>query len=600
MITPTPAPGPPTAAGPLGERGIALVMVLLLTLVLSALLLGAAMVAMNAGLIRRYSERLAIAESAALAGLEEGRSRLNGNRALYPDSSGYAVLENGVPVMDATGTPIPGLLRWTYAGPSGVTSGQFGVFGSILSEVRDPRGIRVVRRLEVHEESFARYAYFTDFEPSGICFGAGDQIFGPVHSNANLCIYSSGARFRDVVRTAGVISGSQHGTFDMGFETNVSPIAMPSLADLQKLKSQAIPGRMSFVSPAGGAAEQARLRIEFVGVDLNGDGDITDEDEGFIRVYRGTAGNEGYVVASRTAPITSSPNCGDTQGPHAPLFLAAAQHAPPTTESAQASLANASARCYLGGDPVLTNGFLPVTPNNRGEWLPWTGPVDPRVIAARGAEAAYLHPITRPLNPDFKGVIYVEGKVAVSGTVRSRVTLAASGNVIIADNVRQATDPAVGSCGDILGIVSGGNILIADNSLNAPVCINPNTCTPANSWRTMRPAGNQDEFVHAVLLTLNRFLVQNHATGPTNRESCGATRWGRGCLNLTGGIIQRTRGPVGTTAGTGNLKRYSYNACAQTDPPPYFPTTGRFSRNRFYVMNPSGFDPAAWYSLYQQ
>jgi hypothetical protein len=57
---------------------------------------------------------------------------------------------------------------------------------------------------------------------------------------------------------------------------------------------------------------------------------------------------------------------------------------------------------------------------------------------------------------------------------------------------------------------------------------------------------------------------------------------------------------VGTTGGTGNLKRYSYNACALTEPPPYFPTTGHFARNRFYELNPVGFNVATWFATYQQ
>ncbi|MED5198237.1 MAG: hypothetical protein VYB51_00400, partial [Gemmatimonadota bacterium] len=39
----------------------------------------------------------------------------------------------------------------------------------------------------------------------------------------------------------------------------------------------------------------------------------------------------------------------------------------------------------------------------------------------------------------------------------------------------------------------------------------------------------------------------------------------------TGGIIQDTRGAVGTGVGTGYVKRYSLDACAATEPPPYLP-----------------------------
>jgi len=90
------------------------------------------------------------------AGLEQARSAMNANDSLYPDS-GYVVYENGVTVTDAAGQTIPGITRWTYVGPTGVTSGQYGVFGSIVTIVRDATGSQVVRRLEVMQESFAKY-----------------------------------------------------------------------------------------------------------------------------------------------------------------------------------------------------------------------------------------------------------------------------------------------------------------------------------------------------------------------------------------------------------------------------------------------------------
>jgi hypothetical protein len=573
------------------ERGIALITALLLVFVLSALMLGGASMSLNAGLIRRFGERATIAHDAALAGLEEGRSRLNGDAGLYPDS-GFTVLEDSVQVLDAAGAVIPNLARWTWAGPSGASSGEFGVFGSAISVVRDRGNIQVVRRLEMNQESFAKYAYFTDFEPSTIAFGGGDQIFGPVHSNDFLRIYSSGARFRDNVRTAQTMIGEEYGTFDRGYEENVSPIPLPTMTALAKLQAQATIGNMVFTGYATGAYGAARTRIEFVAVDLNVDGDVTDEDEGFIRVYEAVAGNESFAAARRPATITDTRNCGDFQGPHAPNFSAALAH--PTTggHTRLNSLGDAGARCFLGGDNTLTNGFVAV--NADGRWIPWAGPIDPRVTAARPADAGFLHPITRTLNPNFKGVIYVTGKVMISGTVRGRVTLASPTAIIVADNVRLATDPSVGICDDILGLVAGADVIVSDNTLNAPVNVQGTT------WRTMRPVGNQDEVIHAVVMALNIFTVENYSAGPTNRENCGTTVWGRGCLALTGGIIQRTRGAVGTSGGTGNLKRYQYNACAYTDPPPYFPTTGRFARNRFYDIDPVGFTVQDWFARYQQ
>jgi hypothetical protein len=49
---------------------------------------------------------------------------------------------------------------------------------------------------------------------------------------------------------------------------------------------------------------------------------------------------------------------------------------------------------------------------------------------------------------------------------------------------------------------------------------------------------------------------------------------------------------VGTSGGTGFTKRYSYDRCAIMSPPPYFPTTGRFTDSRYYELDPVGFNVA--------
>jgi hypothetical protein len=588
------------------ERGIALITVLLLAFALSALALGAAMMSMNTGLIRRYNERFAVVTDAALAGLEEGRSKLNGTAGLYPDS-GYVTLENGVAVRDANNTVIPGLTRWTWAGPSGISSGQYGIFGSIISRVTDNTNIQVVRRLEITQSSFAKYAYFSTIEGT-IVFGGGDQITGPLHSNDDIEVHSSGARFRDEVRTAGTVVGAAYGTFDKGYTTGVPPIPMPTMTDLTKLRTQAQAGNTYFTGYTTGNYGEARTRIEFVAVDLNNNGSLTDDDEGFIRVYQGVNGNEPFVSASRPGSgyqptSTSVRNCGDWAGSGGGTFLAAASHTGSTSSphnhtsttltNANASLNAASSKCYLGGDPNLTNGW--VASNGDGAWLPWTGAVDSRLVAKVGAsQATYYHPITRALNPNFKGVIYVDGKVVISGTVRGRVTLVSPSQIIIGDDVKQSIDPSLGICDDILGLFSGDDIVVADNMLNTPLQL------PSSSWKTMKAYGNQDEYIHAVILALDIFTANNYNAGPQTQEACDGSNWGRGCLRISGGLIQRTRGAVGTTAGYGYLKRYTYNTCGLSDPPPYFPTTGYFSRNRFYEINPIGFNVASWFATYQQ
>ncbi|HEX8430955.1 MAG TPA: hypothetical protein VF625_06685, partial [Longimicrobium sp.] len=205
MTLPQHKAAPPSRAA--GEEGAALLMVLFLLSVVAIVSLTAVAISSNSALINMYEDRQDLLESVADAGLENGRALLNSNPKLFPDT-GYVTLENGAVVTDVTGKTIPGVKRWTYAGPTGVSSGQYGVFGTLLSVTEAPNGTRLVRRLDVVQESFARYAYFTDVE-GAILFGGGDRISGPVHTNDAIQIASSGASFHGPggVTTAKTITG---------------------------------------------------------------------------------------------------------------------------------------------------------------------------------------------------------------------------------------------------------------------------------------------------------------------------------------------------------------------------------------------------------
>jgi hypothetical protein len=284
------------------------------------------------------------------------------------------------------------------------------------------------------------------------------------------------------------------------------------------------------------------------------------------------------------ANITISTICGDF---HAGVFRSAAVH-PLGGHNANTALSSASRRCFLGGSPELTGGVF-TADDPTGRWLQWPGAVNPTLAALRPLEAPYLFPITRALNPNFKGVIYVDGDVVISGVLRGRVTVAATGNIVIGDDIIYATQNPT-SCNDILGLFAGVDVVISDNTINAPFQLGG-----ANPWRTYDDTG--DEFVNGIVLALGVFTVENYNQAPgAGAEACQGQPWGRGCLFLTGGIIQFQRGPVGTTGGTGNSKRYAYNQCGLTDPPPYFPTTGRFDRGRYYEVNPVNFNVANLYA----
>jgi hypothetical protein len=564
------------------ERGFALIMTVLVVVIVGSLVAGATLIGTNHLLVNNFYDRTSQLGMVADAGLEWARARLNGTDSIYPDS-GYVVIENGVTVTDGLGNTIPGVRRWIYAGPSGITSGQYGVFGSVVSVVQDAGGGRVIRRSQVYQESFSKYAYFTDIEPSSISFGGGDVIFGPVHSNSPIKIFSSGATFMGPVRTAQNVPTPQYGTFMQGYQEYVSAIPMPSTADLTKLQAQATIGGTAFVGNSSGATGEATTRIEFIAIDLNADGDQSDDNEGFIRVYQST--NAPWVTA--TGNEEASDQCGDV---HAGVFITTNAHPGATGHSKQQALQSATRRCYLGGSDQIA-GVFRATTDGYGQWLQNPAGVHPLVAALvpPRADAAYLFPITRAANPNFKGVVHVTGRVVLSGRVRGRVTVAATDDIIFGDDITYVTDPAAGTCVDMVGYFAGDDVIMANNAINAPRQIG------TGSYYTLDDT--RDEFIHGTVLALSIFTVQNYDTGSTNAEPCQSTTWGRGCLFLTGGIIQSTRGAVGTGSGTGNLKRYSYDACGATSPPPYFPTTGVFARGQQYQVDPVGFNIDTYFAM---
>lgn len=577
------------------RRGIALITVLLVALVIASLMVVGTMLGTNSSLVVKYRERTNLLRWAADAGLEEARARINADKSLYP-ADGYTVLENNAVVRDASGAIIPDITRTVYVGPTGITSGQYGVQGSAVAIVKDKAGNTVVRRNKLQQESFAKYAYFTDNEGDDIVFASGDQIYGPVHSNDYIEIHSSGATFFGPVTTAKTVIGASNGTFKQGYKEKTKPIPFPETADLQKLKVQAAAGKMVITSTNNGGAGEATTRIEFLSLDLNGDKDSTDADEGFIRVYQSS--DYRYVTAALPSDYSSnglrnSLNCGDVSSEHSGAyknkFMAADLHSSSGSHDWQDALGSGS-KCYLGGDEELNGGVF-VADDGKGKWLKWPGTVSPKVSAVR-ADAEYLWPIGRALNPTWKGVIYVDGKVAISGKVRGQVTLAATGNIIIVDDLRYQTDAGAQTCNDILGLFSGKDVVVANNTINAP-----QKYKSSSSYYSREPDKDYDEIIQAVILALDVFTVEDYDEGSTSTEKCEGKSTGRGCLRLTGGIIQNTRGAVGLTDGHGYVKRYSYDACAANSPPPYFPTTGHFIKDRFFEVDPTGFDIDEYFKL---
>jgi hypothetical protein len=623
-------------------------MALLMALVVASLAVGAIMLSGTTNLIGRFHVKDAEMRAAADAGIEWARDTLNGTTTILPQF-GFVTLVNAQPVRDASGTIIPGYTRSVFAGRSGATTGQFGVFASVISRIDDNAGRAVVvRRGELTQESFAKFARFDDTTISSVQFRNGIQVFGPIHTNGVLYVGSSPgnpAIFHGPATTASTINAAANGVWRVGYRENVARINMPSPADLATLEVYSDLGQTSLVGGAvGTGVYNPQVRVEFVPVDINNDGDFTDENEGFMRVYRAdntTANHLNYVTARRwnagsaSDPNVLSPNCGDVAGG---VFMSAAAHtngtpAPhnhdlgSTLRNQRASLRSANRRCYLGGDPRLTNGWQTVTgaPGNYGRWIKWPGYGAGNAPAAVnnknihpgmgggttggvGGMADYLWPINRPFNPNFKGVIYVEGSVGVSGVLRGQVTIATTSNIMLADDLTLVTPPgSVPDCdqngavySDILGLLTPHFMILEDNNVNAPFFTTAPAGGAASYWTNYDDSA--DETLHAAVLTLNSVLSEDIFNGSDNSHVCAGANIGRGCFNMVGAAIQgKNAGRMASSGGgaTGWNPQWTYDRCDGIKPPPYFPTTGRYFENRYYEIDPVGFTVAGWFAANQ-
>ncbi len=186
------------------RRGMALLTVMLVAIVGGVIALASAMMVMSGTLVQAASDRASAVDDAALAGLEEARNRLNARLDSIP-VTGYSTIESNASVANGFG-----VRRTTWVARIGnadslANAGEFGVQGEIVSQAIDAGGNVAIRRSLVNQQSFARYAYFTDQSKNAngsiLWFANGWTAQGPLHSNDSLYIYNGPAPqaiFKDV------------------------------------------------------------------------------------------------------------------------------------------------------------------------------------------------------------------------------------------------------------------------------------------------------------------------------------------------------------------------------------------------------------------
>ncbi len=641
------------------ERGVALVLTLLITLAIAALAVGGVMVAGSGTLTAKFSAKEAALHSLSDAGLELARDSINRAPTILPDT-GYIQIVPASTIIDAQGNTVSGYTRSVYAGKTGgrtggpATAGQYGSnFMSIVSVINDPRGSVAARRGLFTQESWSRFAVAINNWSGTAVYGCAESIAGPFHSN-NVLRLQSGCTtpkvgFFGPVTVVTSINNPTSGNFTQGSITGATPLAWPTAAQFATMQQYAqdadVAGGDYDITSAGPAnGNRPCTRLDFQVLDSNGDG-VIQWDEGYVRVLKcvtdgvatstdsaanfvtGRRWNENPAILSAlgvttlTDPNIRSPNCGGvpaasgrgwTTARNLYADLAAlGRTATQIRDTIRSALTSGPRRCFMGGDPRLNgmaasdtilrdsatvNFNLPASYG--GKWVPRRlgahSSVTPRknTIAA-GGDAEYWIPLGK--NANFKGVIYVTGNVAISGRLRGRVSVVTTGSINLADDFRYWTTPGTNcsETGDIFGAISGVDVIIEDNSVQTPFKTN-------NVYWGGYDDTPADENYDLFMIMLGNFYGDKPGSpgynGPaspaipgTTPDVCGGAA--AGCIRINGGmglgfVAYSTYSGLASSNSSGWAEAHAYDPCGASNPPPYFPTTGRYVKSRYYELDP--------------
>ncbi len=267
------------------RRGSALMLTLVFTFALGGLAISAIYMAGSSSILSKLYDRERDYRYAAEWALAVGKSRLVTDTSFTLPDSLYVQILNGAAVNDASGQPVPKVKVDLYAGVGGSSTGQYGRFVEMVAVAYDNGGARHVRRLQLQAENFARYAMFVDSWPAA-CYTTGEIVRGRAHSNQNWrsCSTAPGPVYTDTVSAVSSHLGT--GQFvSTGHKVSGAPvIPFPTVSKLSWMPGYAAAGNLSF-TPAAFSGSGGGSRMEFVAVDLDGDGALTGPAEGYFRVF---------------------------------------------------------------------------------------------------------------------------------------------------------------------------------------------------------------------------------------------------------------------------------------------------------------------------
>jgi hypothetical protein len=547
-------------------------------------------------------------------------------------------------------------------------TGQFGDFVTLIAKADDGKSTRYVRRLELVGENFARFAMFTNTWQSGLCYSTGEFIRGVGWSNQQWESCGTPTYFDTIGAVGSITGGTPVWKKGVGSQRpNQSVIPLPTVSRLANLPTYAAAANLSFTPTAGRllrlefiasdvdangdstGSNEGFVRVFRSGTNANS--------LWFARLP--TWDNNG---STKPPGFTADTVCGDfhyskfypivshkaqwfrdtllTKSATLPADTARVVPQPASlSDSAKDAerdrvMQNTTARCFVSGSPQLapverstalprsltpgaTNWTLAdtkkggedttFTPNGRwGSWDSLPAPPNAALTASTHTRnmAKWLFPLGRSYNSGFRGVVYVNGDVRVSGQLRSRVTLYSSGQVTFVDDLTYVTPPnapgldCFASNANMLGVIAVDSIMIDQTVMHRP----QRALRGGSTVKFLNGTGTAFR-LHGVVMSLTKTVgVYGYNTGPVagaGASDCLGATFSGGCIAQVGGVIEQSISATFQGNNTGFAENRQVDQCMMVASPPYFPTTGRYFNNRYFEFDPARFDPTVMYRLLQ-
>ncbi|MFS0704171.1 hypothetical protein AB6N23_06560 [Cellulomonas sp. 179-A 9B4 NHS] len=601
------------------ERGVALIMVIGMTILLSGLVVAGVAYATGSARQSQRDQDWSSALAAAYAGVEEYESRLANDLGYFAygnpaapfsaTSAGRLTLPSGAAANPAFGLGTSG--TWaTVAGSSNnaefryeVDNSRFYLDGTLrLRSTGRAGGETRTIVADIKQKGFIDFLYFTDYEVTDpqalnptstancaihyydaasrshcntIFFGGADEINGPLHSND--AIQTNGpARFNGKVTTAYkaasganyVRSGGTAPTFYLsGDPQHVATIGMPATnSQIKKETRSDLP-----------------TEVPVTGCLYTGPTKITFHDNGQM------------TVISPWTKMTNTTGTSDTGGSNP------SKCGVPGSSGLAAKTGSAftGQRIPIPQNLVVYIQNVPNVTGNVNRTSGTTTPYGSATCPTNGNAIGY--PLANESLPFTNAYGCRNGDLFVQGTLKGNMTIAAENYIYVTGDIRYKD-----SAEDMLGLV-GNNAVWVYNPMRAGDTQTNRTSAQATTLEgsgyvcTMTSGGwsprytcrlgeellgGTDRRIDAAILSVaHTFMVQNYNKGTA-----------RGTLTVNGAIGQKFRGPVGTGSGasmsTGYGKDYNYDERFRYTAPPKFlsPVTTTYGVSVWVEVEPA-FEP---------